>query len=160
MHNIDEQTETNNEELATRWQRFWASLIDGLIVAVVTIPVIYLTGGFEDLVEGGQPSFGYTLLIGLVSIIVFVLINGKLLLQKGQTVGKKILKTKIVDSDNNPPSQTHLIKRYSVYFFLRMVPYIGPILSLINILLIFGKNKKCGHDYVADTLVIKANHSH
>jgi len=156
MRNIDEQTETNNEELATRWQRFWAALIDGLIISVVTIPVMYFTGGFDIMIEE-QPSFGYVLFIGLVSIAIFVVINAKLLLQEGQTIGKKVLKIKIVDAQNTLPSKMHLIKRYAVYFFLRIIPIVGPILSLINIVIIFGKNKKCGHDYAGDTKVLKVN---
>ncbi|MDY6903943.1 MAG: hypothetical protein SWH61_04580 [Thermodesulfobacteriota bacterium] len=37
----EKQTET---ELATRWQRFLASTVDGLIMMVVILPVMCFTG--------------------------------------------------------------------------------------------------------------------
>ena len=36
------------------------------------------------------------------------------------------------------------------------LPVIGAILGLVNILFIFGPEKRCLHDYIAGTRVIKA----
>ena len=79
-----ESTEQN--ELASRWKRLWASLLDSLILMLIILPVMYFTGGFEGVSAGVQPSMGYSLLMGLFGLIVFVLVNGKLLVDNGQTI--------------------------------------------------------------------------
>lgn len=141
--------------LASRWSRLWASMIDGLIISVITLPVMYFTGGFEGISEGIQPSVGYSLLLGLLGLFVFFVVNGKLLIKNGQTIGKKIVGIKIVDLDGNIPLvKQHLIKRYAVYFIPGQIPVVGQFFSLINILFIFGKQKRCVHDLVAGTRVV------
>lgn len=139
-------------ELASRWDRLWASIIDGLMIMAVTIPLIYFTGGFDD---SKEPSLVYLLLVTLVATAVFFLINGKLLASSGQTVGKRFLGIKIVALDGAKADvQPHLIKRYAFYMMIGVLPVIGTILSNINILFIFGKSKRCLHDHIAATKVI------
>jgi len=154
------ETEENSSEitnLATRWQRLWASLIDGLTIAVITIPTMYFTGGFDGIAQGIQPSLGYTLLIAALGIIVFLIINAKSLIHNGQTVGKRLLGIKIVDLNGSLPSiKQHLIKRYTVYFIPGQIPVVGQVFSLINLLFIFAKQKRCVHDYAAGTKVVKS----
>ena len=148
-------TAPDEQNAASRWNRLWASLIDGLIMMVVVMPVMYLTGGFDGVSEGVQPSLGYSLLMGLLGIVAFILINGKLLSTNGQTIGKRTLGIKIVTLSGELPSiKEHLLKRYGVYFLLGQVPIIGQILSIANLLVIFGKQKRCGHDFVAGTIVV------
>jgi len=143
-------------ELASRWSRLVAAIIDGLIILVVLMPVILITGGFAGMTDA-RPGFFYTLFMALVGVGVFVLLNGKLLQREGMTIGKRIMGIKIVTLDNQLPDvKEHLVKRYAVYFLLGQIPFVGPLLSLINILLIFGKGSRCGHDMVADTRVIVA----
>jgi len=149
---LAEDGELNN---ASRWDRLCASLIDSLIMMVIIMPVMYLTGGFDGVSKGVQPSLGYTLLMGLFGIVVFIIINGKLLTTNGQTVGKRARGIKIVTLSGELPSiKKHLLKRYGVSFLIVYVPLIGQILSLANVLIIFGKQKRCGHDYLAGTLVV------
>ena len=154
MNEIEETEYEDTALLANRWQRLWASLIDALIMMAVTIPAMYFTGGFNVIEEGREPSFIYGLMIAIVGVVFFVLINGKLLLTHGQTIGKKVLNIKIVDMEDNLPTQNHFIKRYAMFFGLGQIPIAGPLLSLINILVIFGKEKRCGHDYFAETKVV------
>ena len=147
----------SNENLASRWDRLWASLIDGLILMAIIFPVMYMTGGFDGISEGVQPSFGYSISIGLLAITVFFLINGKSLINEGKTIGKRHLGIKITALDGSLATvKKHLIKRYAFYFLLGHTPFIGQIISNVNILFIFGKNKRCIHDYVAGTKVIKS----
>lgn len=143
--------------LGSRWSRLFASIIDGLIVSIVTLPLMYFTGGFEGVMTGVQPSVLYTLGIGVVGLVVFVLLNGKMLLSSGQTIGKKALEIKIVDLDGNVPSSNVLLSRYGVYYGSQLIPFVGPYLSLINVIFIFGAEKRCLHDQVAKTKVVKAN---
>ena len=35
------------------------------------------------------------------------------------------------------------------------IPFLGPILGIVNILLIFRGDRRCGHDLVANTRVVR-----
>jgi len=143
--------------LASRWTRLWASLLDSLIMMLFIMPAMFLTGGFEGLTEGVQPSIAYTLAIGLLGLAVFIVINGKLLVSSGQTIGKKLLNIKIVDLEGGLPElKKHLIKRYAVYFIPGQIPVVGQLFTIINVLFIFGKEKRCVHDLAANTKVVVA----
>lgn len=134
--------------LSTRMQRLIASIIDGLSLLVVVLPLIYF-------IE--TPSTNDNILFSIVGIAFFLLINYKFLVNDGQTIGKKILKIKIVNLEGEVPSKKSLLMRYGVYFLLQNTPFIGKFLNLLNILFIFGKEKRCGHDYIAKTVVIKSD---
>jgi len=148
---------SDNEALASRWQRLWASLLDGVTIMVVTLPVMYFTGGFDGVARGVQPSLSYSLLIGALSLSVFFVLNANLLINKGQTIGKKISGIKIVDLNGKIPRvKKHLLKRYAAYFIPAQIPVVGQVLSTINILFIFGPQKRCVHDYIAGTKVVES----
>jgi uncharacterized RDD family membrane protein YckC len=68
---------------------------------------------------------------------------------------KRTLGIKIVTLSGGLPSlKEHLLKKYCIYFFLGCIPLIGQLLSMVNIAIIFGKQKRCGHDLVAGTKVV------
>jgi uncharacterized RDD family membrane protein YckC len=154
-----EATETANDTgvLASRWDRLWASLLDGIIYFIVIMPVMYFTGAFDGIAQGVQPSLGYNLAIGVVGIIAFIILNGKLLVSSGQTIGKRAIGIKIVDLNGNLPTlNDHLLKRYAFYFIPGQIPFVGPLISIVNILFIFGSEKRCIHDLVAGTKVVNS----
>ena len=141
---------------ASRWKRLQASMVDSLTIAVVTLTVMYLTGGFSGISRGVRPSAAYSLMVTLVGVAAFLLINGKLLLASGKTIGKRMVGIKIVDLNGNLPTvRGHLLKRYAVYFLPGQIPFIGQLLSLVNVLWIFGQEKRCLHDLVAGTKVVE-----
>ncbi len=141
---------------ASRWSRLWASLLDAVTIMAVTIPTMYFTGGFEDAAAGMEPSLTYTLLVSLVGIAVFAAINAKLLIDKGQTVGKKVLRIRIVNNDDGAKlSKMQILKRYATYFIPGQIPFVGSVFSLVNILFIFGEQRRCLHDFVANTKVVE-----
>ncbi len=148
------EAETGNI-LASRWSRMFASILDTFVIMIVLVPVMYLTGAFDGIAKGVEPSLGYNLAVGSLGLLVFVIANGKLLISNGQTIGKKILGIKIVDLDGGVPDLSkHLLKRYAVYFIPGQVPIAGQIFSIVNIIFIFGKQKRCVHDYAAGTKVV------
>lgn len=144
-----------NFNLASRGQRFVGSFVDGLVMLCVTVPLMYFTGGFDGIMEGHQPGFGYTLVMTIISFVLFLGINFKFLKNDGQTIGKKAAKTKIVtDTGEEVSFGGHILKRYAFYNFISVIPVIGQILSIINAVIIFGSAKRCGHDYVGGTKVV------
>jgi uncharacterized RDD family membrane protein YckC len=144
-------------DLAPRTRRLIASMLDSLVALVAIVPAMYFSGGIDQIIEGAPPTVAYSLALGAVGVIWFVLVNGRLLASKGQTLGKWILGIKIVDLAGNVPSvRHHLIARYLVYFLPGQIPRGGIFLSTANILWIFGKQRRCLHDHVAGTRVVVA----
>ncbi|CAB9542302.1 hypothetical protein BROOK1789C_140 [Bathymodiolus brooksi thiotrophic gill symbiont] len=149
-----EENIENELVLASRWSRLWASLLDALIILIIAMPIIYFTNGFDNIFKGTIPAT-YVLFLVVIQIVVFIALNGKLLLNKGQTIGKMVLNIKIVTLTGELPSvKQHLIKRFGVYLLTSQIPFIGQFLSMINVLMIFGKKKRCAHDYFAGTMVV------
>lgn len=143
-----------DNNLAPRLTRLAASLVDSLIMMVVTVPLMYFTGSFELMMRGEQPGIAISLLLAGVGLVAFALIHGKFLIERGQTLGKMALGIKIVDMDGQIPTLTQYIKRYTVFFVPGQVPIIGQLFALVNVLFIFGKERRCIHDYAAGTRVI------
>ncbi len=151
-----DQAQSEVKPLASRWARLGASIIDSIIVMIIVIPLMYLTGGFDGVMEGRQPEWTYSFMMGIVSLVIFFAINYTSLVANGQTLGKKVLEIKIVDLEGNVPSfKSHLLTRYAVYFLPGQLPVVGPLFSIVNILFIFGSEKRCLHDLAAKTRVVQ-----
>ncbi len=155
---IEEDTKSEIE-LASRFKRFISTLIDALLITLISSAIMYFTGGFDTLAQGKEHTFFYTLLIGIGTLFIFFAINYKLLLEQGQTLGKKILGIRIVNIDNSIASRKQLINRYCFIFIPGYVPLIGKVFNVIDMLLIFGKERRCLHDLTADTRVIKVQNN-
>ena len=88
---------------------------------------------------------------------VFFLLNGYFLVQRGQTIGKMIVSTKIVNKKGKTPSPLDIIgKRYLIPSLIYAVPIVGQVFSLVNALFIFKEDKRCVHDHIAGTYVVEA----
>jgi uncharacterized RDD family membrane protein YckC len=151
--------------LADRLTRLGASILDGLIQLAVLAPVIAIiilfTIGFNEstveILEATEDSILFQLLALVLGIAVFLAINFRLLRDNGQTVGKRICNIKIVRSDGSPADVQHLLLyRYLPVWIIPQIPIVGGIFALLNVLLIFRESRKCLHDDIADTIVIKA----
>ncbi len=156
--NLETEKDSEHEvSLASRWSRLGASLIDTITIMPILLPLMYFTGGFDGIAEGKQPSMTYSLVFGLVGIVIFMLIHGYFLISNGQTLGKKALNIKIVTIDDQHAGISTLAKRYGFYWFIPQIPVIGQIINMVNVLFIFGKSKRCIHDLVGGTKVVQVN---
>lgn len=150
------QVDDSEKPLASRWARLGASIIDSIIMMFVVVPVMYFTGGFDGIMEGREPGFVYMFGMGILSLVAYLVINYRFLVTNGQTIGKKVLEIKIVDLNGNlPVFQPQLLIRYAVYLLPGQIPFVGQLFSLINVLFIFSAEKRCIHDLVAKTKVVK-----
>lgn len=146
-------------ELATLSERFLGAFMDGLIGLVVAIPLwfaFYFLGVFRSWAEMGQIGFGFTLLLTVIHFPLYMAVQWKSLKATGQTLGKKIAKTRIVTMDGRKPEMNDLVfKRYAFVTVLSLVPKAGGVLSLVDALLVFKADRRCLHDMVAGTQVVK-----
>ena len=144
-------------ELATRGARLGGAFIDGLIAIATIWPAMYLFGMFDRALEGRE-SVEDIVGAAVLGFALFLLINGYLLANRGQTVGKMLVKTRIVSVEDKKilPLWKLILLRYVPVSVVAYIPLIGPILNLVNVLLIFRDDRRCGHDHIAGTVVIKA----
>jgi uncharacterized RDD family membrane protein YckC len=144
-------------QLADRGVRLGAALIDGLIGTVISSILIFGVIGFAVY---GDLSLNQPLLAGMVSTLtgyaIFLGIHGKFLAESGQTIGKKALGIRIANLDGSKPEFGQLAFKRYLFFLLPIIPYVGGLLVLINILTIFRDNRRCLHDDFAGTVVVKA----
>jgi uncharacterized RDD family membrane protein YckC len=100
-------------------------------------------------------SDGNKVLLAFAPQLIFFVLHGASLYQRGQTIGKRLMGIAIVTLDNQKPAFFPLIaQRYMSQWLLGMVPLVGPLLRLVDVLLIFRADKRCLHDHFAKTKVI------
>jgi uncharacterized RDD family membrane protein YckC len=142
---------------ASRGKRLGGALIDGLISIVIIVPIMLATGVLQEAFRGEGMTLGQQAAFFVVGWVVFLTLNGYLLLRRGQTIGKVVVKTKIVDLSGNLPNFGKLlVLRYFVLGLVAQIPIIGSLAGLVNVLFIFGKERRCVHDYIASTRVVEA----
>lgn len=148
--------EDEASELAGRWLRLGAALIDVFTLAVVFYPLAYF--GFRVPLNGLVLQDPISNLIAsLASVGLYVLFNGYLLHMYGQTVGKRLLGIRVVNLDGSKATlQTLLLKRYLVVQLIAEIPLIGFLVSVLNALFIFREDRRCLHDLIAGTKVVMA----
>ncbi|MFQ5609552.1 MAG: RDD family protein [Woeseiaceae bacterium] len=152
----DVDVETVGEaELASRWLRLGGAIIDGLIIGVVFWMFAYAY--FWQKTISQQMSIVDTVIFAAGAIVVFLAINGFLLASSGQTVAKRLLGMQIVSihDDKILPFGRLVGLRYLPVYIAPYIPIAGQIFGLVNVLFIFGSEKRCIHDYMAGTKVIK-----
>ncbi|MCU7853655.1 MAG: RDD family protein [Candidatus Thiodiazotropha sp. (ex Monitilora ramsayi)] len=150
-----EKDEQDSVTLATRGSRFLAALIDGLIGIAIAVPFWLLSGMWDFIAAGAQAPLIYMLAGGVYGFIGFVLVHYYFLNKNGQTVGKKLLKIRITGTDDQLKGAPQLLgKRYLPITIVSMIPLLGSLLMLINLLFIFRKDRRCVHDLIAGTKVV------
>lgn len=144
-------------ELAGRGVRLMAAIVDGLIGAGLGWAVTLIPAVESVVAAQGPVGFGsFNYMSVLIGLPVFLLVQGVLLLQRGQTIGKILFKLRIVRSDGSKPDAWRLLGlRYGIGIVLNLNAAVASIYGLIDSLLIFRESRKCLHDSIADTQVIK-----
>jgi uncharacterized RDD family membrane protein YckC len=161
----------DDAELASRGSRLGAKIIDVLVLGIPLAPayIKVLPGLFTAAGTGGRRSMspfavyaalgqaGLPFYIGALIVICLLAVTTVLVQRNGQTIGKKALGIKIVRKDGSRATLGRIFSlRYFVNTLLTMIPVIGGLYGLVDVLFIFGKTQRCIHDYIADTIVVKA----
>ena len=144
--------------LADLGTRFGANLLDGLIVGgAVYLPIIVgaMIGnaGTGPNETGSEAAIGIGVMIAVVGFLVWLGFTIKLMAANGQSIGKKAVGIKVVRTDGSDASLSRLIWLRNV---VNTVLGIIPLYGLIDVLFIFSESRRCLHDHIADTIVIKA----
>lgn len=156
---LQAQDENREMDMARRRARWLASWVDSIVVGIpfwiiLMIVAFTMTGSAEAFVN--MFSINY-IFVGVLYIALFSVINWRLLVSSGQTVGKLAVKNKIVDENGQVPDASVLLKRYAIFLVPGYIPFVGQLFSFVNFAFILGDEKRCLHDRFANTYVVKCD---
>ena len=149
--------------LAGRFRRLVATVIDAILVPTLTVVLVMMAGVVEDAED--YIDNWWMVWVLLLAIASYLLLNGYGLWRRGQTLGKQIMGVAIVSASSGSDGQYgrtpaplwKLICVRALFFpllFVSVVPWLAA-LPIIDQLLIFMKNRRCLHDLVSGTVVVR-----
>lgn len=153
-------------DMASIGRRFLAFWLDSLILTtIVALPVvlIFLAVGIPMGLFAGDPEavddaaglamIGLQLVLTVGIIAVWIFYEGWMLSRDGQTLGKKIMKIKVVTPEGANIARGQAYQRAAIRQLIGIVPCLG----LIDYLVAFGQERTCIHDQAAKTRVVNWN---
>lgn len=163
-------SDTERKIIAGFWRRFLAALIDGLTLGVPTFLLGFLLFAEFARLGGWGRAVGF-----FVALLYCGLLNSKV--GNGQTIGKRLLKIRVVGLDRTPISISRSLLRFFVLgspYFLNGAAFptgifnswIGDLVAIVIFgvggsilyLLVFNRrNRRSLHDLVGRTVVVKAD---
>lgn len=164
--------------LAGRFRRLVATLVDAVLVPALALLLLTITDVMEDADDYANAGL-MMLWVFLLAVVAYLILNGYTLWRRGQTLGKWVMGIAIVpassllyDSAKNdgdahqrayvpapfvPAPLWKLIFIRALFFpllFMAVVPWVA-LLPVLDQALIFGKRRRCLHDLVAGTVVVR-----
>lgn len=142
------QVQEQNFEYAGFWVRVVATLIDTILIMVITLPLLWSIYGdsyFDSTaILNGPADFLISWVLPAVGVIVFWMV-------KQATPGKMALSLRVLDANTgNSLTVGQSVGRYLAYFVSMLPLFIGIIWVA------FDKKKQGWHDKLAGTVVVRA----
>ena len=142
---------TDGVEMASIGSRFLAQFIDGLIT-IVPVMVIAFSFGIFSVIAGQTQGMMSQIIQQLIISLPFLIYAGLMLSATGgQTVGKKVMKIRVVQPNGELGTSTNFWKREA----LRWVMSLVPLLGLVDYVMAFNKNRRTLHDKIGGTIVVR-----
>jgi uncharacterized RDD family membrane protein YckC len=169
---VDDRGATTELQRASRWARLGAAVCDGLAASIIVWVPFFSMSGAPHFGPGGVPTGGGPVAVrtwmmqyylhssgtyaGAAGLLVLVIVNLFWLHRYGQSIGKRLVGIKILRSDGARASLRRIVFiRDLPFLIIGFVPLLGGMVTLIDMLCIFGDRVQCLHDKVADTIVVK-----
>lgn len=171
---------TESGSLAERGTRLLAATIDELIVLGISLPMLFqavptLAAALAGAIDGGTlPGatdsqslldtgalihamlWGPGTVVTLVGTVVWCVITAWLVAANGQSIGKRLVGIKVVRSDGSRASFARIfLLRNVVNGLPNLLPYVGWLYQLVDPLFIYQDSRRCLHDMIADTIVVR-----
>ena len=168
----EENLAVPNIQLASRWARLGAAILDSIIMIVLMFPLLILifflgaipgtnnSNSYLDNILAMSDSIIADLITSLAGIGIYLAVNGYLMIKSGQTIGKKVLNIQVVDYRTQQllPAGRIMGMRYLLPSLINSVPIVGGLFTLVDHCFIFGAEKRCIHDHMAGSSVINKIH--
>lgn len=152
-------------ELAKRWRRLVATLIDFALVPTLALGLMLVTGVLEHAEAWVWPQ---PLVRGIgLGLAAYLILNAWPLVRSGQTVGKWALRVRIVaaGSDDAPPAWRLVARAFALpALAFGLVVGVDVVLAFAAICLVFlvdagfvaGRARRALHDHLIGTTVVAA----
>ena len=145
------QTTAATGVLASRAARLAAVMIDYVCALLVTLPVL----SSAVLVAASEQTSlnGIGIMATFAGFPVLGTVQVSYLVREGQTIGKKLMKIRIVGHlDDAVPHWSRVLgMRYVLNTAMRQI----PLYAFVDVMFVFGAEQRCIHDYLAGTKVIE-----
>jgi uncharacterized RDD family membrane protein YckC len=142
--------------LGGRGERLLAAFVDGMLYGIGFVPMFVVVIAYGEQAEPPPAFYLAALLGGAIGLGLFVY-NMLLLQREGQTIGKRWLKLRIVRVDGSRADLGRIFGlRMLVPGLIGAVPCLGTLFAIADALTIFGEQRRCIHDIIADTMVVVA----
>jgi uncharacterized RDD family membrane protein YckC len=155
---LEPPVDAREQILASRGIRLGASLLDGVLYSACFVPG-YIQVQLLDAaspVHYGPLGTGVSIVLACCGLALFIC-NLWLLHDRGQTLAKLWLGIRIVRCDGSRAGLARLFwLRSFVPTLLSAIPCLGTLFQLADAVAIFSAEKRCVHDYFADTIVVVA----
>lgn len=155
MRDLRSGVSVNQLELASIGSRFVAIFLDSLIIGLplglIFVAVIFGVIGIgqnasEEVVAGLVLAFQVGIMFLVIGI--WIVYEGTMLSRGGQTLGKKIMKIKVVTPEGNE------LTRGQAYGRAAIRQLISLFCAIIDYAPAFGQDRTCIHDMAAKTRVV------
>lgn len=151
-------------ELAERSSRLGAYVVDALIWLVIEFPAIIVAiRHWSPTVQTRSQIYALfyrdngAVPVSAVLFLIWAIITIVLVSRNGQSIGKRAVGIKVVRRDG---SKATLGRIFWLRNVVNNIPSLIPLLSmfywLVDTLMILGEERRCLHDRIADTIVVKA----
>jgi uncharacterized RDD family membrane protein YckC len=141
--------------LAERGDRFVANLVDQFIVFLPILCAAFLQLLIVEVAGPDSYASEPLMILGMLASLGVLGYQLYLVGQSGQTLGKRLRNIRMVRSDGSPVSVARVI------LLRNLVPGLVNsacgFFSLVDALFIFGEERRCLHDVIADTIVVRVD---
>lgn len=152
--------------LASRWLRLGAAFIDGFLVWLCKLPIFFavlpvMKAAMSD-PQAMKPELISEAVFGALSQalpLLGLLALGQILLLcfRSQSIGKLLLGMRIVSVQTGEPGgplRAFLLRGFLPWIF-ELIPLLGTLFWIVDVCFIFSEEKRCLHDLIAGTQVVK-----
>jgi uncharacterized RDD family membrane protein YckC len=143
-------------DLADRGARLGATVLDlVLTMTIVYLPIVLAV--FLRTMGRNRATTAIALLVGSSGLFIwggFTYVGVK---RSGQSPGKRLLGIRVVRRDGSPASAARIFWLRNLLNCLpAIVPPVGVVYGVVDSAFIFSQSRRCLHDRLADTIVVKA----
>ncbi|MDF1838875.1 MAG: RDD family protein [Planctomycetota bacterium] len=158
------QRDPGAQHLASLMQRLGGALVDGVLLWSCMLAPALMGGDLGALTEAlntedpelvAEALAGASYVATPILLLVLGAMNMFLLYRDGQTIGKRLVGSRIVRTSGRRAGLIRiLVLRVWIAGLLALIPLVGPFVMILGSAVILLPARRCFHDYLADTKVI------
>lgn len=137
--------------------RVAAHLIDAATYWVpVALGLLFQTWLSKDIASLGEMPYETALSVTLIALLPAAAMQLTLVVQNGQSLGKRLMGLRVVMLDNTPvPLMRLLLLRNLIPLGLGLIPWVAILFRIANVAALYSEGNRAIHDRMAGTKVMR-----